>query len=95
MTEESNESFRVAATELRSFVERVEKLESDKQSITDDIKDVYGEAKGRGYDTKAIRTIVKLRKKDTNERLEEDSVLETYMDALGMPTSLYDTDDED
>lgn len=94
MTEESNDVVRVAAEELRSFVERVEKLESNKQAITDDIKDVYGEAKGRGYDTKAIRTIVKLRKKDTNERLEEDSVLETYMGALGMPTSLYDTDED-
>ncbi|WP_110730163.1 MULTISPECIES: DUF2312 domain-containing protein [unclassified Rhizobium] len=50
----------------------------------DDIKDVMGEAKGRGYDTKAIRTIIRLRKKDANERIEEETILQTYMAALGM-----------
>lgn len=74
----------VAAAELRQFIERVERLEEEKQAIADDIKDVMGEAKGRGYDTKAIRTIIRLRKKDANERIEEETILQTYMAALGM-----------
>lgn len=82
--EESNSVENVAAAELRAFIERVERLEEEKQSIQDDIKDVFGEAKGRGYDTKAMKTIIRLRKKDANERMEEESILQTYMAALGM-----------
>lgn len=74
----------VAAAELRQFIERVERLEEEKAAISEDIKDVMGEAKGRGYDTKAIRTIIRLRKKDANERIEEETILQTYMAALGM-----------
>lgn len=74
----------VAAAELRSIIERIERLEEEKAAIASDIKDVLGEAKGRGYDTKAIKTILRLRKKDANERLEEESILQTYMAALGM-----------
>lgn len=74
----------VAAAELRQFIERIERLEEEKQTIADDIKDVMGEAKSRGYDTKAIRTILRLRKKDKDERLEEEAILQTYMAALGM-----------
>ncbi len=74
----------VAAAELRSIVERVERLHEENKAILDDIRDVYGEAKGRGYDVKAIKTIVKLRRKDVNERLEEETILQTYMSALGM-----------
>ncbi len=74
----------VAAAELRQFIERIERLEEEKNAILQDIKDVLGESKGRGYDTKAIRTIIRLRKKDANERLEEESILQTYMAALGM-----------
>jgi len=74
----------VAAAELRQFVERIERLEGERDDLGGDIKDVFGEAKGRGYDTKAIRTIIRLRKKDANERLEEESILQTYMAALGM-----------
>ncbi|KQV31514.1 hypothetical protein ASC97_19285 [Rhizobium sp. Root1203] len=74
----------VAAAELRAFIERIERLEEEKQTIADDIKEVFGEAKGRGYDTKAMKTILRLRKKDANERLEEESILQTYMAALGM-----------
>lgn len=79
-----NETLNVAASELRQFIERIERLEEEKQTIADDIKDVMGEAKGRGYDTKAIRTILRLRKKDKDERLEEEAILQTYMAALGM-----------
>lgn len=82
--EESNSVENVAAAELRQFIERVERLEEERQGIADDIKDVFGEAKARGYDTKAMKTIIRLRKKDANERAEEESILQTYMAALGM-----------
>ncbi len=79
-----------AADNLRSFIERIERLEEEKKAIADDIKDVLGEAKSQGFDTKIIRKIISLRKKDENERREEDTLLETYMRALGM---LPDFDD--
>jgi uncharacterized protein (UPF0335 family) len=74
----------VAAGQLRALIERIERLEEEKQTIADDIKDVYAEAKGNGFDTKAIRTIVRLRKKDQAEREEEETVLDLYKAALGM-----------
>lgn len=74
----------VAAGQLRAFIERIERLEEGKQSIADDIKDVYAEAKGTGFDTKAIRTIIRLRKKDQAERSEEETILDLYKAALGM-----------
>lgn len=74
----------VAAAELRQFIERIERLEEERQTLSDDIADIYGEAKGRGYDVKALKTLVRLRKKDTNERMEEETILHTYMAALGM-----------
>ncbi|HEV7284037.1 MAG TPA: DUF2312 domain-containing protein [Kaistia sp.] len=74
----------VAAKQLLSIVERIERLEEEKKAIADDIKVVYGEAKANGYDTKALRKIVSLRKKDANEREEEEAILELYKNALGM-----------
>ncbi|SEQ71071.1 Uncharacterized conserved protein, UPF0335 family [Faunimonas pinastri] len=74
----------VAAGELRQFIERIERLEEEKQGIAEDIKDVYGELKGRGYDAKAVRKIVAIRRKDAKERAEEESILELYMNALGI-----------
>ncbi|MDQ0438382.1 uncharacterized protein (UPF0335 family) [Kaistia dalseonensis] len=74
----------VAAAQLKSIVERIERLEEEKSAIADDIKDVYGEAKGNGYDTKALRTIIRLRKQDASEREEQDAILELYKNALGM-----------
>ncbi|MEF2072870.1 DUF2312 domain-containing protein [Consotaella aegiceratis] len=74
----------VAADELRQFIERIERLEEEKKTIADDIKDVYGEAKARGYDSKAMRRIVSLRKQDQNERQEQEAILDLYMQALGM-----------
>ncbi|BDA83503.1 UPF0335 protein [Aureimonas sp. SA4125] len=74
----------VAADELRAFIERIERLEEEKKTISDDVKDVYGEAKSRGYDTKVLRKIVSIRKQDQNERQEQDAILELYMQALGM-----------
>ena len=75
---------RFAKDQLKAFVERVERLEEEKKAISDDIRDVYAEAKGNGYDVKALRTIVSLRKLDTDVRREQQAVLETYMHALGM-----------
>ncbi len=83
-TMEASAETNVAAEELRSFIERVERLEEEKKTISDDIKDVYGEAKGRGYDVKVLRKIVSLRKQDRNERAEQEAILDLYMQALGM-----------
>ncbi|TYC60545.1 DUF2312 domain-containing protein [Rhodobacterales bacterium] len=74
----------VAADQLRAFIERIERLEEEKKVIADDIKDVYAEAKGNGYDAKIMRKIVSLRKKQPHEREEEEAVLDLYMHALGM-----------
>ena len=74
----------VARDQLRTIVERIERLEEEKKSIADDIKDVYAEAKANGFDTKALRKIVAIRKQDQNERMEQEAVLDTYMAALGM-----------
>ena len=74
----------VAAGQLRAIIERIERLEEDKKQISDDIKDVYAEAKGTGFDTKAIRKIVSLRKKEASEREEEEAILDLYKAALGM-----------
>ncbi len=74
----------VAADQLRSLIERVERLEVEKKDLASDIRDIYAEAKGKGFDTKAMRTIVRLRKQDREDREAEAAVLETYLHALGM-----------
>ena len=74
----------VAADELRLLIERAERLEEEKKGIADDIKDVMSEAKARGFDTKAIRKIMQIRKKRKEDFQEEEAILETYMAALGM-----------
>ena len=82
--EHDQPSTRFAKDQLKSIVERIEKLEEEKKATSDDIRDVYAEAKGNGFDVKALRSIVRLRKLDTDERKEQEAVLETYMHALGM-----------
>ena len=74
----------IARDQLRAFIERIERLEEEKQSIADDIKDVYGEAKGVGFDTKILRRVIQLRKQDRDERIEQEAILDTYLHALGM-----------
>ena len=74
----------VAAEELKQFVERIERLEEEKKAISDDIKDVFGEMKGRGFDTKVVRQVLRIRKQDHAERQEMEAVLELYLSALGM-----------
>ena len=75
---------RFAQDQLKAFVERVERLEEEKKAIADDIRDVYSEAKGNGFDVKTLRKVVALRKVDINERKEQEAILETYLHALGM-----------
>lgn len=75
---------RVVAGELRQFIERIENLAEEKQELADDIKEVYAEAKGRGYDTKIMRKIVAIRKRDADERREEAAIMEIYCNALGL-----------
>ena len=74
----------IAKDQLKSIIERVERLEEDKAAIGSDIKDVYAEAKGNGYDVKALRRIVSLRKQDPDKRAEQEAILDTYLHALGM-----------
>ncbi len=78
------DSYRVTAQELRQFIERFERLEMEKKDIADQQKEVMAEAKGRGYDTKVMRKVIALRKRDQNEIAEEEAVLEMYKEALGM-----------
>ncbi|OIQ31629.1 MAG: hypothetical protein BM562_07200 [Alphaproteobacteria bacterium MedPE-SWcel] len=85
MTEdEKSENYRVTAGELRQFVERFERLDEEKKAIAEQQKEVMAEAKGRGYDTKVLRKIIALRKRDDDDIAEEEAVLEMYKEALGM-----------
>jgi len=77
-------AFRVTADELRQFIERFERLEAEKKDIADQQKEVMAEAKGRGYDTKALRKVIADRKKDPNQLAEEEAVADLYREALGM-----------
>jgi len=78
------ESYRVTADELRQFIERIERLDAEKKDLAEQQKEVMAEAKGRGYDTKVIRKVVALRKRDQNDIAEEEAVLEMYKEALWM-----------
>ena len=78
------DSYRVTADELRQFIERLERLEAEKKDIADQQKEVMAEAKGRGYDTKVIRKVIALRKREPDDIAEEEAVLEMYKEALGM-----------
>ncbi len=80
----------VAQDQLRAFIERIERMEEEKRAISDDIKEIYAEAKGTGFDTVILRRIIRLRKQDHAERLEQEALLELYMAALGMATAPRD-----
>lgn len=82
----------VARDQLRAFIERIERLEEEKKTLADDIKDVYGEAKSMGFDTKILRKVISIRKQDHDERMEQEAILDTYLHALGMKQ--YDMFDE-
>ena len=74
----------IARDQLKSIVERIERLEEEKQAIADDIKEVYAEAKGNGFDIKTLRQVIRLRKQDKAERQEQEALLDLYLHALGM-----------
>jgi len=80
----SDTSYRVTADELRQFVERLERLDQEKKDLAEQSKEVMAEAKGRGYDTKVIRKVIALRKREPDDIAEEEAVLEMYKEALGM-----------
>jgi uncharacterized protein (UPF0335 family) len=75
---------RFAKDQLKAFVERIERLEEEKKALSDDIRDVYAEAKGNGFDVKALRSVIRIRKQDKDEREEQEAILDTYLHALGM-----------
>ncbi len=72
------------AERLKSYIERIERLDEERKGVSDDIKDVFAECKGQGFDVKIIRQVLKLRKMDANDRQEQEALLETYLNALGM-----------
>lgn len=74
----------IARDQLRAFVQRIERLDEEAKALNDDRKDVYGEAKGCGFDVKILKRIIAIRRQDRDQRLEEEAILETYMQALGM-----------
>lgn len=82
----------VAQDQLRAFVERIERMEEEKKAIAEDIKEIYAEAKGNGFDTKVLRQVIRIRKQDRAERLEQEAILELYLAALGM--SMGPTEEE-
>ncbi|KUJ78519.1 hypothetical protein AVO44_12445 [Ruegeria profundi] len=84
MTEDAEANYKVTAGELRQFVERIERLELEKKDIADQIKEVYSESKSRGYDVKALRSIISLRKRDKDDIAEQEAVIEMYKEILGM-----------
>jgi uncharacterized protein (UPF0335 family) len=87
MNDASNETFSttaVAAGQLKSIVERIERLEEEKKAVAEQIKEVYAEAKANGFDAKTLRKVVSLRKRSTEERQEEEALLDLYLAALGM-----------
>ena len=81
---EIESSYRVTADELRQFIERIERLDAEKKDLAEQQKEVMAEAKGRGYDTKVMRKLITLRKRDQNDIAEEEAILEMYKEALGM-----------
>lgn len=74
----------IARDQLKAYVERIERLDEEGKAISDDKADVYGEAKSMGFDTKILKKVIALRRKDPQQRMEEDLILETYLHALGM-----------
>ena len=85
----------VAQDQLRAFIERIERMEEEKKAISDDIKEIDAEAKGNGFDTKVLRQIIRIRKQDANERMEQEALLELYMAALGMAVAPPQDDDDE
>lgn len=86
----TNEAKNDIGRQLRSFIERIERMDEEKQAIVDDIKEIYAEAKGNGFDSKIMRIIIRRRKQDANDRAEQDALRDTYEHALGMAAAPAD-----
>jgi uncharacterized protein (UPF0335 family) len=84
MSDTSDTSYRVTADELRQFIERIERLDAEKKDLAEQQKEVMAEAKGRGYDTKVMRKVIALRKRDSDDIAEEEAIMDMYKEALGM-----------
>ena len=84
MSDEQDPSYRVASDELRQFIERIERLEQEKKDISDQIREVFAESKARGYDSKAMRAILRIRKREPDDVAEEEAIVDMYRQALGM-----------
>lgn len=84
MSDQATDPYNVTAAELRQFIERIEQLEAEKKDLADQVKEVFAECRGRGYDVKVIRKIVAIRKRDKDDVAEEEAVMELYKEALGM-----------
>ncbi|WP_455481847.1 DUF2312 domain-containing protein [Bartonella sp. B35(2025)] len=84
MSTATDQTQAISANQLRAFIERIERLEEEKKTISEDIKEVYTELKGSGFDSKAVRSIIRLRKKEDHERIEEEAIIQLYKNALGM-----------
>ena len=82
----------VAQDQLRAFIERIERMEEEKAALSADLREIYAEAKGNGFDTKVLRQIVRIRKQDHSERMEQEALLDLYMQALGMQAAAKDSD---
>jgi len=89
MAKKQEQTYGVTADQLRSYIERIERLEEEKSNISKDIREVFAEAKGNGFDAKAMREVLKIRKRDAMEQDELDYILETYKRALGMLREEY------
>ncbi len=87
MTRIGHNTESVAQDMIRAFIERIERMEEEKRAIADDIKEIYAEAKGNGFDTKVLRRIIQMRKMDHADRMEQEALLSMYMNALGMQSS--------
>lgn len=85
----------VAQDQLRAFIERIERMEEEKKAIADDIREIYAEAKGNGFDVKVLRQVIRIRKQDHAERMEQEALLDLYMAALGMQVAPAEDEDED
>lgn len=83
----------VAQEQLRAFIERIERMEETKKEVADDIRETYAEAKGNGFDTKVLRMVIKLRKQDHAERMEQEALLDLYLAALGMAVQAAQDDE--
>ena len=94
MAKKTVDSDSVAQDQIRAFVERIERMEEEKKAIADDIKEIYAEAKGNGFDTKVLRQVIRIRKQDRAERLEQEALLDLYMAALGMNSGAVSEDEE-